>query len=1154
DPGSRKTLRDILEIKGYTTEVFATGKPAVEWAKQDKVAIALIDLKLEDMSGLEVLQQLKEVSPDVECILLTGYASKASAIDAINLGAYSYVQKPYDMEQLLLSIRRAMEKREAREEFKRLKELNENIVQSANEGIVVQNADGYITFANPATCELLGYQQSELVGKHWTVMVPRDQQNLVEAADRRREKGESDQYELELVRKDEERVHVLVSGAPRVDEGAFRGSLAVFTDISARVWAEREIRQRKDELELINTLNEAVNRGDSLQEIIHLLTRGTKRLLSGSSSTVYLLSEDREHLVMRNLSVHPRIAKRIEKLIGFSIPQIRLPTESPGPYHQILQNGKPGLFNQPEEIRELAAAFIATLRSGGVVKPIKKLIPQIIKLLGIQSVICLPLISSGDPIGLLEVSSGEPFGESNLKRLEAIAGQLTAAIERKRSDIKLRESEERFRAIFENAPIGMAIGEAGNSTMKVNCAFEDMLGFSEAERQNLTVEHLTHPEDLEKDLNLYEKILEGEQDHYRLEKRYIRKDKSVMWGDLTLGVVRNGQGGIQYSFAMVADITERKHAERALHRKLEETTVLHALATVGAEATNVDDLIQWAVDLIGETLYTDNLGIYLLDEETSEMRVHPSYRAGVRTGRYKRIPLGSGIIGQVGLDGLPRRIADVSQEPSYLRADPRIRSELCVPLRMGERIFGVINVESTRLDAFSEEDERLLTTLAGQLATTIEKMRLFGAAQRQARQLSALYDTALATGGVLDTERLLERLSQQVKELLEPDSLLVTLHHPQEAEIEVLMALEMGEKLNDWVGQRLSLDDAGLTGWTIREQRPLLVRDMMRDALPVQPKHATRPARSWLGVPLMVRDQVVGSMAVQSFQPEEFDEGQRRFLESLAAPVAISLANARLFEETQRHAKEFMQLYETAKDLSGEQDLTKLLETIVERATKLLDVPFGGVYLYDAALDEMELIVAQGFPVPLGTRLKLGEGMAGRVAKTRKPMMVEDYRTWEGRSQQYGDVPFTSVLEVPMLYGGELVGVLVINETAPSIRKFTEADVQLLSLLGAQAAGAVHSARLFEETHQRAKELEAVATVSAAMRKAPNRAQMTPIIVEQMMDLLGTQHAGLAMRDSETGGILVEQGYGAWADLAGQRQVAGEGVSGQVIATGQPFI
>ena len=94
DPKVRKTLSDILGVRGYVPIAAATGKAALGRIEEEMPAVALIDLRLEDISGLEVMRGIKECSPGTECIVLTGYASQASAIEAVNLGAYSYVQKP----------------------------------------------------------------------------------------------------------------------------------------------------------------------------------------------------------------------------------------------------------------------------------------------------------------------------------------------------------------------------------------------------------------------------------------------------------------------------------------------------------------------------------------------------------------------------------------------------------------------------------------------------------------------------------------------------------------------------------------------------------------------------------------------------------------------------------------------------------------------------------------------------------------------------------------------------------------------------------------------------------------------------------------------------------------------------------------------------
>ena len=146
-----------------------------------------------------------------------------------------------------------------------------------------------------------------------------------------------------------------------------------------------------------------------------------------------------------------------------------------------------------------------------------------------------------------------------------------------------------------------------------------------------------------------------------------------------------------------------------------------------------------------------------------------------------------------------------------------------------------------------------------------------------------------------------------------------------------------------------------------------------------------------------------------------------------------------------------------------------------------LSTSSGGIYLYLSETKELELTVDSTHSTPLGTRLQTGEGAAGHVAKTHQPLRMDDYSTWEGRSPIFDGVSIRAVLEVPMLYGGELIGVLTAEEIGNSKRKFTEADERLLSLFASQAAGAIHSARLREQTAHRLDQLQALHLIDRAI-------------------------------------------------------------------------
>ena len=149
-----------------------------------------------------------------------------------------------------------IERKQAEKEIRRLKDFNEGIVQNMAEGIAVEDAEGRIIFINPAAAALLGYSPEELLGQHWSVIVPPDQHPSVRAASERHLHGEIDRYELQLVRKDGTQVPVLVSGSPLIKGGRLAGTLSVFADITAHKLVEEELHQNIEKLR--TTFNEAI--------------------------------------------------------------------------------------------------------------------------------------------------------------------------------------------------------------------------------------------------------------------------------------------------------------------------------------------------------------------------------------------------------------------------------------------------------------------------------------------------------------------------------------------------------------------------------------------------------------------------------------------------------------------------------------------------------------------------------------------------------------------------------------------------------------------------------------------------------------------------------------------------------------------------------
>ncbi len=150
-------------------------------------------------------------------------------------------------------------------------------------------------------------------------------------------------------------------------------------------------------------------------------------------------------------------------------------------------------------------------------------------------------------------SEGEVIG------LIGVARDIT---ERKRAEAVLKESEEKFRTLFESAPIGMALHDARGRYVQTNQVYQRMLGFNNEELRQLSVRRITHPDDVEEGQRFFEEFREGKREQYQREKRYMHKDGHLVWAHASASAIRNNKGELIYIISMVEDITERKQLEQ----------------------------------------------------------------------------------------------------------------------------------------------------------------------------------------------------------------------------------------------------------------------------------------------------------------------------------------------------------------------------------------------------------------------------------------------------------------------------------------------------------------------------------------------------------------------------------------------------------------
>jgi len=243
DPDFRENLSGILRDEGYVPVTAATGKEAMERVREDEFAVALIDLRLEDMSGLDVMKEIKERSPMTEGILVTGYASQSTAIDAVKLAAYSYVEKPFNVGQLLETVRTAIEKQKIGKALRESEERYRTLFEGSRDAIYITSADNRSVEFNQATLDLFGYTRAEIMKMKLreVFLNPGDLRSLEREI---RDKGYVKDYEVKFRRSDGEQMTCLITSTGRLsDDGSIREYQTIVRDITEQTLNQRRLHE-----------------------------------------------------------------------------------------------------------------------------------------------------------------------------------------------------------------------------------------------------------------------------------------------------------------------------------------------------------------------------------------------------------------------------------------------------------------------------------------------------------------------------------------------------------------------------------------------------------------------------------------------------------------------------------------------------------------------------------------------------------------------------------------------------------------------------------------------------------------------------------------------------------------------------------------------
>ena len=337
-------------------------------------------------------------------------------------------------------------------------------------------------------------------------------------------------------------------------------------------------------------------------------------------------------------------------------------------------------------------------------------------------------------------------------------------------------------------------------------------------------------------------------------------------------------------------------------RRVTQLALINEVGDKAASILDLDTLMQEVARSIQESFNYYNVTLLLLDEGRREM-VMRAIAGGFKhivPGEYRQ-SLNEGIIGFVARTGQSRLANDVSRDPYYVKGflgEVLTQSELVVPIKLGDRVIGALDVHSIRLNDFDQSDVVAMEAVADRVAIAIQNARLYEAEQQRRRDAEALRETALALTSALDRNQVVERILTQLQQVVPYDSASVQLLHGDRL---VITGGRGFLNLKELRGISFPVDGDTPNREVMRTRAPFIVHDAsaVYEGFRQGP-HMQTVIRSWLGVPMLIGERLVGMIALDKSEPGFYTEEHASLAQTFAAQAAIAIENARLFEEVEK--------------------------------------------------------------------------------------------------------------------------------------------------------------------------------------------------------------------------------------------------------------
>jgi len=483
--------------------------------------------------------------------------------------------------------------------------------------------------------------------------------------------------------------------------------------------------------------------------------------------------------------------------------------------------------------------------------------------------------------------------------------------ERKQAEEALRESEDRFRSVVENSHDSILIVDDNFRIIYVNDEVERLSGYSKQEMIGQDFRKFLAECSVPLVQDRYVRRLRGEGVPAQYEFKTLRKNGEIGDVEIKTSYIVDRHGKMRI-IAQLLDVTERKRIEEERTRFEERLSALNAYGQSLNMAKNMEEIYKLTLDATEKTLGFEYASVLMVEGKALCLVANRGYSKNLSL----RLPLdgNKGVTVRVARTGKPVFVPDISENETYISGGEGISSELVVPIKVRNKVLGVLNIESKKLAAFDEEDKKLLEILASHTAIAISNLK------RQ-EKLSALntYGRSLNRAGNMEQVYALT-LDTMEKTLgfRFVDIFLVE---------RKMLRLAATHGLSDAVALRMTLDgNKGVTVRVARTGKPVFVPDVRKEKAYLEA--GVKGMLSELAVPIKLGNNVLGVLNVESERLSAFDEEDRKLLEILASHVAIAISNLRRQNQLKKLSERLEYLMKSSTEIMHIKDMHQRLKVI----------------------------------------------------------------------------------------------------------------------------------------------------------------------------------------------------------------------------------